>query len=223
VKEILIVGTDTGVGKTIVTTGLGRFLYKKGIKVGIGKLVATGGEGDLNFFYKIGEIPKERIFFVYLFKFPASPHLSAEIEKSEIKIKKIKEKYQKVKKNYEIIITEGVGGILVPLTRNYLLIELIQEIDIPALIVARSTMGTINHTLLTIEALKNRRIKIVGVILNSIEKEKKIIIEDNVKIIKKLGKVEVFGVVPYFKEVKNAVEWVERNIAGKIYEFDRER
>lgn len=222
-KEILVVGTDTEVGKTIVTTGLGKFLYKKGIEVGIGKLVATGGEGDLNFFTEVGEIPEESVFFVYLFKLPASPHLAAEYEEKEINVKKIKETYYHKKHIYDTLIIEGVGGILVPFTREYLLVDLIQEITIPILVVARSGVGTINHTLLTLEALKNRGIEVIGVVLNSLRNEEKFIVEDNVEVIKKIGKVEVFGVVPYFKEVRKAVEWVEENIGKKVYGFDRER
>jgi dethiobiotin synthetase len=100
---------------------------------------------------------------------------------------------------------EGVGGILVPLSREMLLADLVAEFKLPTLVVARSGLGTLNHTLLTLEAMRYRNIQIAGVLLNSQGGEDSSIVRDNQRTITDIGQVEVFGVLPRVKNPLDAL------------------
>lgn len=176
---IFVAGTDTGVGKTVITKLLAGHLAKRGYEVATQKWIETG-------------VTKSRA--VYSFKLAASPHLAAKVEGRTINIKKIKGALKNLSKKHDLVIVEGTGGLLVPVTEKILLIDLIKELKIPVLLVAANRIGTINHTLLSIEALKKRKIKLLGVVLNSISKKGNALIsEDNSRIVKKMiGKIPVW-------------------------------
>ena len=111
-----------------------------------------------------------------------------------INIKKIKAALKRLSKKFDFVIVEGTGGLLVPITEKTLLIDLVKELNIPVLLVAANRLGTINHTLLSSEALKRRKVKMLGVVFNSVsEKENALISEDNPRIVKKfIGKIPVW-------------------------------
>jgi dethiobiotin synthetase len=200
-KSLFITGTDTGIGKTVICGCLARYLSRKGINVGIQKWVSTGNRNtsdDIDYCLsmlgrKKEEIDNPLLLHPYTFDFPASPHLAAELEGQEVDIDKIVESYHTLVRRHDLLIVEGVGGVLVPLTRDRLLIDLVADIAIPVLIVADSGLGTINHTLLTIEALTKRGIPILGLVFNFAGKEDKTIEADNIKIISRIGKRPSFG------------------------------
>ncbi|MDO9566316.1 MAG: dethiobiotin synthase [Candidatus Desulfaltia sp.] len=200
-KSLFITGTNTGIGKTVICGCLARYLSRKGINVGIQKWVSTGNRNtsdDID--YCLSMIGREKedvdnplLLHPYTFDFPASPHLAAELEGQEVDIDKIVESYHTLMRRHDLLIVEGVGGVLVPLTRDRLLIDLVADLAIPVLIVTDSGLGTINHTLLTIEALTKRDITILGMVFNFAGKEDKIIEEDNRKTISRIGKRPSFG------------------------------
>ena len=203
-RSVFISGTDTGVGKTMVCSCLAKFLTLKGLDVGIQKWVSTGNKDfseDVGFCLgmigkRIQEVQHPSFIAPYCFALPASPHLAAEVEGREVDLNMIKNTFDQLKNAHEVLIVEGVGGVMVPLTRKDLLIDTVAELGLPALIVSRNALGTINHTLLTIKALRTRNIEILGVIFNSIDEENEIIAQDNVKTIADMGQVDVLGVLP---------------------------
>lgn len=225
-KSIFITGTDTGIGKTIVCACLAKFLALKGLNVGIQKWVSTGNKNfseDMEFCLKMlgkkkEELPNAPFVAPYIFGFPYSPHLAAELERKEVDIKKIKESYYISSETSEVLLVEGVGGTMVPLRKDYLLIDLLKELSLPVLVVTRTKLGTINHTLLTIEALRNRKIEILGVIFNSLEPENDIVVEDNIKIIAQIGGIETFGLLPKatLEEVFKAFQPIGEKLLKKI-------
>ncbi len=158
-KGFFIAGTDTGVGKTFFASILMKkydFDYWKPIRTG------KFTENDTLYIKQNIGIDKNRFHEpIYSFKKPLSPHLASSYEKISINIKKIK----KPNSNKPLII-EGVGGILVPLNKKKLLIDLIKKFKFPVIVVSRSILGTINHTLMTLEILKKNKINIFGVILS---------------------------------------------------------
>ena len=178
-RLIFIAGTDTGVGKTFITKRLAKFLAAEGYRVAVQKWVETG-------------VKKSKA--VYSFKLAASPHLAAKSEGKAIKITKIKTALKDLSEKADIVIVEGTGGLMVPLTEKTFLIDLVKELKIPVLLVAANRIGAINHTLLTIEALRIRKIKVLGVIFNSVSpKENRLVADDNPKIVKKfIGKIPVW-------------------------------
>lgn len=204
-SAVFITGTDTGVGKTMVSGCLAKHLSLQGIDVGIQKWASTGNglrSDDVDFCMEmIGKQTETAqhtsLIAPYCFKLPASPHLAAEVEGCEVDTDRIVKAFHKLSSKHDILLVEGVGGVMVPLNRRHLLIDLVAELCIPTLIVARTSIGTINHTLLTIEALRIRKIEILAVILNSLCSEEEIIANDNVRVIGSLGQVDVIGMLPY--------------------------
>ncbi len=200
-KSLFVTGTNTGIGKTVICGCLARYLSRKGINVGIQKWVSTGNRNssdDIDYCLSMlgrekEEIDNPLLLHPYTFDFPASPHLAAELEGQQVSIDKIVESYHTLVRRHDLLIVEGVGGVLVPLTGDRLLIDLVANLAIPVLIVTDSGLGTINHTLLTIEALTKRDIPILGMVFNFAGKEDKIIEEDNRKIISRIGKRPSFG------------------------------
>ena len=204
-KALFVTGTDTGVGKTIVCGLLGRFLSNNGYRAIIQKWIQAGSN---NF-------PKN-VNVCYTFKYPASPHLAAGLEKRRINAGKIKKSFKFLKKGFDFVIVEGIGGALVPFNEKRLVIDIAKELYLPVLIVVANKLGAINHSLLTIEAVKRRNMKIMGVIFNNRYKSAdKIILEDNAKIVKALSGEKILGILPYCKD-RNKLHKAFLPIGGKI-------
>jgi len=201
-NTLFVTGTGTSVGKTYVCARLLEFLKTKGIRAGYQKWVATGVAADL---------PEDLALCLdaasikptpeliaqqapYCFKFPASPHLAAEMEERSVSPEVIVASYKTLAVRFEWLIVEGVGGIMVPLRRDLLLADLLARFKPRTLIVAASGLGTINHTLLTLEALRNRQIPVLGVVFSDPqEEEDERLVQDNMRIIEEIGLVRVFG------------------------------
>lgn len=213
-KSLFITGTNTGVGKTVVCGCLARFFKLQGINVGIQKWVSTGNKNtseDIEYCLKMlgrkgDEIDNHSLVSPYTLDFPSSPHLAAELEQKKISIDRIQKSYHTLLQRHDLLLVEGVGGVMVPLARDYLLIDLVAELALPVLIVTHSGLGTINHTLLTIEALRKRDIKILGMVFNFAGEGDKIIEEDNIKIISNLGEIRSFGSLPRVNSQEALVE-----------------
>ena len=200
-SAIFVAGTDTNVGKTHVCGLLLDFLRKNGSDAGYQKWAATGPESppaDLEACLRMAGLPLEPELVssqvVYHFALPASPHLAAEQQGAIIDPALIRSRYQEMLACHELLIVEGVGGLLVPLNRELLLVDLLGELKIPTLIVARSGLGTINHTLLTLEALRHRGIPVLGVVFSDAAvEEDALLVADNMRTIAEMGRVQVFG------------------------------
>ena len=204
-NTLFVTGTDTSVGKTYVCARLLEFLKAKGIQAGYQKWVATGVKAglpeDLALCLKAASIsPKPELVqqqAPYCFSFPASPHLAAEMEDRTVDPEVIEANCKSLAAKYEWLIVEGVGGIMVPLRRNLLLADLLKRLQPTTLVVARSGLGTLNHTLLTLEALRNREIPLLGVVFSdSKDREDERLVQDNMLIIEEIGMVRVFGRLP---------------------------
>ena len=116
---------------------------------------------------------------------------------------RIKNSYHELMKRHKMVLVEGVGGVMVPFNKKLLLIDLVKELSIPTIIVSGNSLGTINHSLLTVEALRSRGIKILGMIMNSVEEEDEVIKKDNIRIIREIGKIDIFGSIPRVKSIKD--------------------
>ncbi|PIP21277.1 MAG: dethiobiotin synthase [Candidatus Omnitrophica bacterium CG23_combo_of_CG06-09_8_20_14_all_40_11] len=208
-KGIFVTGTDTGVGKTIITGLLGRYLSDKGYNVITQKWIQTGCRdslaSDIKLHLKIMGRDKNDLkdyagsVSPYTFRVPSSPHLASLIENKIINPNKIIKSFKLLSRRFDFIIAEGVGGVLVPFNKKRLVIDIVRDLDLAVLVVAQNKLGAINHTLLTIEALEKRKIKILGIIFNNLKKENSRIIEDNPLIIKALTNQRIFGVLPWIE------------------------
>ena len=133
----------------------------------------------------------------YIFKFASSPHLASIREKKKIDPSVIKKSFRSLSGRFDFVIVEGIGGIMVPFNKKSLVIDIAKELDLPVIIVAQNRLGAINHTLLTVEAVRARRMKLLGIIFNNTSREKStIILKDNLRIIKALTGEEILGSLP---------------------------
>lgn len=199
---IFITGTDTGVGKTFATILLAKAFAKESFNVGVMKPISCGSisENDALLLKKKLKLkdPLKLINPVHL-KLPLAPYVASNILKKKINLKKIFSAFEKLSKKHDLVLVEGVGGALVPIYEDYFVADLIKDLKIPAIIVARAGLGTINHTLLTIEALRIRKIDILGVIINGY-KGKELSEKTNAQIIEKTGKIKILAKIPYRKK-----------------------
>lgn len=213
-KGIFITGTDTGVGKTLISGLLLDFLREQEICCGYQKWVSTGGEtssADRDYCVQVADLPQEPdildLQVPYRFAYPASPHFAGELEGKKVEEQKILAAYQEMSSRYNFLVVEGVGGLLVPLRRDLLLADLLARMNLPVLIVARSGLGTLNHTFLTIEALRARKVDIFGVVCSDGQDDPDArIVADNLKTIAEIGGVRVFGRLPYCSSLSELKE-----------------
>jgi len=170
-RILVVSGTDTGVGKTVVCGLLLAFLRRMGAACGYQKWAATGGEAPADDLVRVCELSgmdmekdATRLRVDYLFELAASPHLAAETEGKKIDPDRLIASTLEMAAGLDWLIVEGAGGLMVPLNRETLIIDLIARLDVPVLLAARSGLGTINHTLLSIQALKARNIPCAGIV-----------------------------------------------------------
>lgn len=224
---IFITGTDTGVGKTVIAAGLALVLRERGMRVGVMKPVATGcwGDGkrlvsgDAVYLFEAAENEYPPLTNPLRFRSPLSPNVASIIEKKEIPIEKILKAYRELQHHYDFLIVEGIGGLLVPITKEYYVANLIHEFALPILIVARGGLGTINHSLLTIDAAIIRGLEVRGIIFNRMPRVNFSIAEiTNPKVIHDLTGIPVLGTLPELEDVD-----VERCQFGSLKEAFKER
>ena len=223
---IFITGTDTDVGKTIITGLLGRYLSNRGYNVITQKWIQTGSKGyplDIDAHLKLMKKQREEIkdylpyVSPYAFRFPSSPHLATKLERKKIELEKIKKSYRFLSKRFDSVVVEGIGGALVPFNGKKLVIDIAKELSLPVLIVAGNKLGAINHTFLTIEAIKKRNMKIMGIVFNNLSsKSDKIILRDNPRIIEALTGEAILGTLPRLKD-KDYLYKVFSPIGKKIF------
>lgn len=190
-RIFFISGIDTGIGKTIATGLIARGLLESGVSVITQKGVQTGCVGmseDIvkhRQLMKIGMLPEdgEGLTCQYLFKTPCSPHLAARIEKMIIEPNTIDQAAEQLSERYDVVLLEGAGGLFVPLQEEYILIDYLAEQKWPVVLVTSSRLGSINHTLASLEALKHRGIALAGLIYNRHNETEQLIAEDSLKII----------------------------------------
>lgn len=189
----IVLGTDTGIGKTHVAAAILLALRAQGVKALPMKPIQTGAVNDrapdLDFSLRMAGIECDarlyRDLAPYRFPLPASPHLAAQRAGTTIQPETILSAVHRIRSTGHAPVVEAAGGVLVPLTDSLLQIDLLRELDLPFLLVARAGLGTLNHTLLTLESLQSREIKVWAVALNSCTSESGEIEADNLQTLKK--------------------------------------
>ena len=177
-RTIFITATDTGVGKTTVSSAIAYILKEKGYNVGYFKPVETGCSPDCLDASTLAQItgqPVEEIV-LYRFKTPVAPLVAEEIEGVQINLENILSHLDKLISKYDYLIVEGAGGIKVPITRRdgeiFTYLDFVYETKMPVLVVARASLGTINHTTLTIDVLNSINADIIGIVMNGFSEDK---------------------------------------------------
>ncbi len=224
---IFITGTDTDVGKTVIAAGLALVLKDRGLKVGVMKPVATGCYGpderlisnDAAFLMEASENEFPPLICPTRFRNPLAPNVAAMLEKREISLDRIKSSFAELQKHYDYIIVEGIGGIMVPLKKDYYVANLIHDLKLPLLIVSHAGLGAINHTLLTVDAAVIRGLDVRGVIFNRTSITNYSLAElTNPKVIHDLTGIPILGSLPDIDGLN-----IESCQFGNLKEMFRER
>jgi len=206
-KGIFITGTDTGVGKTLVAAGLAAVLREKGIDVGVMKPAESGCRrengllipGDALLLREMSGIQDElELVNPYSFDHPLAPALAAEIEGVEIRLEVIREAYLTLASRHDLVLVEGAGGMMVPLTPDRLMVDLVKELGgLPILIVTRMILGTLNHTLLSLYYARKEGIDVLGVVMNRTSPEEGLAESLNPQAMQRWGQVPFLGSLPF--------------------------
>ena len=205
---IAIVGIDTNVGKTIVTGLIGRYLFQAGHAVVTQKIAQTGCVGvseDIALHRRLMGIEltdedRQGTTCPYIFTLPASPHLSAQQEQQRIDSERIATATQQLETRYEYVLLEGVGGLYVPLNEEITLLDYLAERQYPLIVVSSAKLGSINHTLLTLDIAHHRKLSVLGIVYNLHPAEHRLIVEDSQRVfrqyLRRFGYPETIVTIP---------------------------
>lgn len=210
IPGLLVTGTDTGVGKTLVAGAIAAWFVRRGHRVAVCKPIATGcvhrREGlvseDAEFLAHHGDARFAlNVICPQRFAEPLAPAVAAERAGQTVDWTAIDRSIQMMSRQSDVMIVEGIGGLLVPLDASHSVLDMIGWLGLPAVIVARPGLGTINHTLLTVSALRQAKAPIAGVVVNQYPSETPGIAEEtNPRAIERWGKVPVLCLSPRFSQ-----------------------
>lgn len=223
-KGIFITGTDTGVGKTIVSATLARLLRLRGVNVGVMK-PATSGCREEN-----GQLVSDDALLLchaagvtcnsdtapYLLKEPLAPAEAAKIDGIRIDFDHIHNCYDRIAAKHDFVIIEGAGGLMVPLSGFRTVADLALESELPLLVVARPNLGTINHTALTCLVAKQMGIKLAGVLINNFPDKPGLAEESAAGYISALCPAPLLGIWPHrdaeseYEAIEYLADWLDR-------------
>jgi dethiobiotin synthetase len=200
-KGIFVTGTDTGVGKTVVTAAIAWNLTQAGKRVALMKPIQTGtivsGPTDIEFVQKVlGADYSLDVSCPYMFSDPVAPLVASMLVGERIDIKKIKDSYSRLSSDNDFVIVEGAGGLLVPILEDYFMSDLALELDLPVLIVTRPNLGTLNHTFLTLESAKKRGLDVAGIVISNFPWDPGLPEQTNPELILSMTGDNILGVIP---------------------------
>lgn len=223
-KGIFITGTDTGVGKTTVAAGLASAMCRKGIDIGVMKPFASA-EKIFSYKYKSEDSallaraakikdPDEEIN-PFFYSIPTAPFVAAKITKEKaVNLSAAESIYYRLASKHDFMIVEGIGGIMVPLTKKESVADFVRLLNLSTIIVASSRIGTINHVLLTVKACRDYGLNILGIIINNMPREPSIVEKKIVQIIQEVSGVAVLCVIPFSNvmDIINVGFTIEKNV-----------
>src|SRR6266480_4944761 len=216
-KGVFVTGTDTGVGKTVIACGIVYLLKEWGSKVGVMKPIASGSRQDAILLRKTAGVTDDLdLINPQFFKAALAPTVAASLEDREVDLEVVYRDYWFLQKHHDILVVEGIGGVKVPLGESTYLADLIETLRLPALVVSRPGLGTLNHTLMTLDCLEKEKVPVVGVLFNggqgknAAEKTNPTVLQEHVS-------VPVFGAVPK----KTGMGKNPRAVAGYINRIPR--
>ena len=222
-KSYFVTGTDTGVGKTAITAGIAGSLRKLGVNVGVMKPIATGYQQKAG--YKSSDVailaeaagikdPEDLINPVFL-PIPTSPYDASKLLSVPIDMPMILTRFVKLCSLHDVLLIEGIGGIMTPITKNFFIADMIKAMTSDTIIVTRAGLGTLNHTVMTWKMCKDHDIKIRGLVINNFD-EKGTAAEKNAPTtLYELTGINILGIIPFIKDfnkIEKMVEIVSKNI-----------
>lgn len=218
-KGIFVTGTDTGVGKTVVSATIARTLQQSGKRVAPMKPIQTGaGEGvllDIEFIQKVmGTNYSLELVCPYRYALALAPVVAANLAGERINVEKIKSAYFDLSLRHEIVIVEGAGGLVVPITETYFMSDLAHDLDLGLIVVIRPGLGTLNHTLLTIDYARSHGLNILGFVINNFPDGPDLAERKNPQLLLGLTGEKILGVIPHDQDIS-----VERGDIGNLIDM----
>lgn len=198
---VFITGSDTDVGKTVVAGALAAAMKEQGLDVGVMKPIATGAKEvggklvseDVEFLKNItGITDEDDIINPICFKPALAPSLAASESGLTIDLEKVWSAFEVLKCRHDFVVVEGIGGLMVPINDTLLVADMVSMMDLPLVITCKHYLGSINHTLLTVQCAKSKNLRIKGIIVNMIEEDKGFVCE-----IEKHASVPILGTIPF--------------------------
>jgi dethiobiotin synthetase len=208
-KSFFITGTDTDVGKTYITAGLAVTLRKMGLDIGVMKPFAAGTaqkkgfkSEDIEILSKAAQVnDPENLINPQFFKISASPYTAWKKLKIKPKVSTILSSFKKLSKLHETILVEGMGGVMTPILKDYYITNLIKDMKIPTILVTRSKVGTVNHTIMTVKMCEKYKIPIKGIIINNFDRGYPV--KQLTSDLQNLTGIKVLGSIPFLKDLSD--------------------
>jgi dethiobiotin synthetase len=222
---IFITGTDTNVGKTMIAAAFSWLIRRKGIDVGVMKPFATAQKIFSKRYKSIDTATLAKAAHVrdadeeinpFFYQVPAAPIMAARIaNQSTPSISAAVKAFNKLASKHEFMIVEGIGGIMVPLTRGAYVADLARALKLPTIIVARATLGTLNHIILTIQICRCYGLNVQGIIVNGMPERRGIVQKNLVLTIEELTDIQVLCVIPRIKNItyKTLGSFIEKRVS----------
>jgi dethiobiotin synthetase len=220
-RGLFVTGTDTGVGKTEVACALVAAVRVDGLDLGAMKPaqsgVAPGEASDADRLRAAagGGDPPELVC-PYTFAAPLAPGVAARLAGVELRLEAILEAARQLASRHAALLVEGAGGLLVPLTPRETYADLAVALGLPVLVVARAGLGTVNHTALTVEALRARRLAVAGIVLNRTSAEADPSVPHNAAEIERLTGVKVLASLPFLRDIAAREATLRSALRGKV-------
>jgi dethiobiotin synthetase len=220
-RGLFVTATDTGVGKTEVACALVSGARAAGLDVGAMKPAQSGViPGEVSDAERLrqaagGADPMELVC-PYQFQAPLAPGVAARLAGTEISLPRILEAAWALARRHQALVVEGAGGLLVPLTPRQTYADLAVALGLPVLVVARAGLGTVNHTALTVEALRARRLAVAGVVLNRTAPGDDPSVPHNAAEIERLTGVPVLATLPYLRDIAPRATFLRSALDGKV-------
>jgi dethiobiotin synthetase len=216
-KAYFITGTDTGVGKTSITAGLAGSMRKLGVNVGVMKPIASGIPQKTGFKSLDVDIiveasrtkDSEDLINPVFLPIPTSPYDATKLLSLPVDMPLILTTFTKLLSIHDVLLVEGIGGIMTPITKNFFVADMIKAMSIETIIVTRATLGTLNHTMMTYQLCKDYGIKVKGLVINNFD-EKGTAAEKNAPItLHEITGLDILGVVPFIKDYNKIDAMIE--------------
>jgi len=229
---LFVTGTDTGVGKTLITAGLAYALRVRGIDVGVMKPVETGcptRDGRLRptdalaLREAAGSRDALDLINPYRFREPLAPMVAAERSRRSIDVGRLLERFRRLADRHTVMLVEGAGGLLVPITEKLSFLDLAVRLGLPVLVVIGSKLGALNHARLTVEAVRAAGVPVAGAIVNRATAERSLAATTNLSALRRLLPISIHGEIPYLETIRGRALWcspvLQRILASYVDEL----
>ena len=209
-NSLFITGTDTDVGKTYVAAGLAVTLRKMGIDVGIMKPFAAGTpqkkglkSEDVEILSRAAQVSDpEELMNPQFFEMAASPYTASKNLKVKVRVNSVLSNFKKLSKLHSMLLVEGMGGIMTPILKNYFVTHLIKDMKLSAVLVTRTKIGTVNHTIMTCKMCEKYKIPIKGIIINNFDSDG-YQVKDLKRDLQSITGVPILGTIPYIENLSD--------------------